>query len=141
MRRISRHAVRGVLAAAALISTGCSGILEVEDPQAFGDADLNSPVIIKNVAEGAEGSLRIMIEQRVDAAAAEGTHEGVVVEARAADAAAGPGGHVDDPHARRPSRWMSTSARSAGVMPLTRPAWPSVRGLIRASCSRASARR
>lgn len=72
MRRISRHAVRGVLAAAALISTGCSGIFEVEDPQAFGDSDLNSPVIIKNVAEGAEGSLHQAFDDLVVVAALQG---------------------------------------------------------------------
>jgi hypothetical protein len=36
---------------------GCSGLFDVEDPQAFGDEDLNNPVIIKNVADGAEGLL------------------------------------------------------------------------------------
>ena len=45
------------LAAAAVLAAGCSGILDVEDPQAFGNADLNNAVIIKNVADGAEGSL------------------------------------------------------------------------------------
>lgn len=47
------------LAAAALVSAtfACSGILDVEDPQAFGDDDLNTPSILKNVADGAEGLL------------------------------------------------------------------------------------
>jgi hypothetical protein len=51
INRLSRLAVVSVLAA------GCSGILDVEDPQAFGDGDLNDAVIIKNVADGAEGQL------------------------------------------------------------------------------------
>jgi hypothetical protein len=72
MTRISRHAVRGVLIAASLIVTGCSGILEVEDPQAFGDADLNSPVIIKNVSDGAEGSLHQAFDDVVVVAALQG---------------------------------------------------------------------
>lgn len=72
MRRISRHAVLGALAAAALFTTGCSGILEVEDPQAFGDSDLNSPVIIKNVAEGAEGSLHQAFDDIVVVTALQG---------------------------------------------------------------------
>lgn len=72
MTRISRHAVRGVLIAASLIVTGCSGILEVEDPQAFGDADLNSPVIIKNVSDGAEGSLHQAFDDVVAVTALQG---------------------------------------------------------------------
>ena len=81
-------------------------------------------------------------EQRVAAAPSQGPHERVVVQARPADAATGAGGDVDDPHqAPRPSRCTSTSARSAGVTPRTRPAWPSVSGRILSSCSRASARR
>lgn len=47
--------------AAALLSAAtmaCSGVFDVEDPQAFGDGDLNNPVIIKNVADGAEGLLQ-----------------------------------------------------------------------------------
>lgn len=41
---------------------------------------------------------------------------------------------------RRPSRYTITSARSAGVMPLIRPAWPRLVGWTRMSFSRASAR-
>lgn len=55
--RSARAATLGVVAALAMATGGCSGVFEVEDPQAFGDADLNSAVIIKNVADGAEGSL------------------------------------------------------------------------------------
>jgi hypothetical protein len=54
---MKRFATLSLLATTALVATGCSGLFEVEDPQAFGDADLNTPVIIKNVADGAEGSL------------------------------------------------------------------------------------
>ena len=57
MRRTHTPAAIGLIAALTLASTGCSGIFEVEDPQAFGGGDLNSAVIIKNVADGAEGSL------------------------------------------------------------------------------------
>ena len=57
MIRTATKTALGVLAALTVATTGCSGILEVEDPQAFGDGDLNSAVIIKNVADGAEGSL------------------------------------------------------------------------------------
>lgn len=57
MTIMNRFLSTSLLASAALIATGCSGVFDVEDPQAFGDADLNTPVIIKNVADGAEGSL------------------------------------------------------------------------------------
>ena len=43
----------GRLMTAAVLAAGCSGVFDVEDPQAFGDGDLNDPVIIKNVADGA----------------------------------------------------------------------------------------
>ena len=89
-------------------------------------------------------------EDRVAAPRPQAPHERVVVQARSAQAAAGAGRDVHDPHggacragpaAARPSRWTSTSVRSAGVMPRTRPACPSVSGRIRSNCSRASARR
>jgi hypothetical protein len=56
--RIGR--VAAYLAAALLATTtvGCNGIFDVEDPQAFGDGDLNDPVILKTVADGAEGLLQ-----------------------------------------------------------------------------------
>lgn len=57
MTIMNRFLSTSLLASAAFIATGCSGVFDVEDPQAFGDADLNSPVIIKNVADGAEGQL------------------------------------------------------------------------------------
>lgn len=47
----------GGVAAAALLVTACSGIFDVEDPQAFGDNDLNDPAILGAVAAGVEGSL------------------------------------------------------------------------------------
>ncbi|MCC7324768.1 MAG: RagB/SusD family nutrient uptake outer membrane protein [Gemmatimonadaceae bacterium] len=55
----------GRLLAAAVLAAGCSGVFDVEDPQAFGDGDLNDPVIIKNVADGAEGSLQQSIDDVV----------------------------------------------------------------------------
>lgn len=59
MRQLGRVAV------AAIFAAGCSGIFDVEDPQAFGDSDLNDPVIIANVAAGAEGSLHQAIDDVV----------------------------------------------------------------------------
>lgn len=72
MFRRPRAATLGVLAALALGTAGCSGVFEVEDPQAFGDADLNSPVIIKNVADGAEGSLHQAFDDIVVVTALQG---------------------------------------------------------------------
>jgi hypothetical protein len=45
--------------AVALIVLGaaCGNALDVPNPQAFGDDALNNPIILKNVANGAEGSL------------------------------------------------------------------------------------
>ncbi len=48
----------GRLTLVAAVAAGCSGLFDVEDPQAFGDGDLNDPVIIKNVADGAEGAMQ-----------------------------------------------------------------------------------
>ena len=46
-------------AAIALVAFGaaCGSALDVPNPQAFGDDALNNPIILKNVANGAEGSL------------------------------------------------------------------------------------
>jgi len=55
----------GRASAVVLLAAGCSGVFDVEDPQAFGDGDLNDPVIIKNVADGAEGSLHQAIDDVV----------------------------------------------------------------------------
>ena len=57
-RQFGRVATVAAVALFTSASIGCSGILDVEDPQAFGDADLNDPVIIKAVADGAEGLLQ-----------------------------------------------------------------------------------
>jgi len=45
--------------AIALVAFGaaCGSALDVPNPQAFGDDALNNPIILKNVANGAEGSL------------------------------------------------------------------------------------
>ena len=72
MRRTHTTAALGILAALTLATTGCSGIFEVEDPQAFGDGDLNSAVIIKNVADGAEGSLHQAFDDLVVVTALQG---------------------------------------------------------------------
>lgn len=55
----------GRVAVAAVLAAGCAGVFDVEDPQAFGDGDLNDPVIIKNVADGAEGALHQAIDDVV----------------------------------------------------------------------------
>jgi hypothetical protein len=55
----------GRVAVAAMLAAGCSGVFDVEDPQAFGDGDLNDPVIIRNVADGAEGALHQAIDDVV----------------------------------------------------------------------------
>jgi len=72
MIRTATKAAVGVLAALSIVTTGCSGIFEVEDPQAFGDGDLNSAVIIKNVADGAEGSLHQAFDDVVVVTALQG---------------------------------------------------------------------
>lgn len=72
MLRTSTKAALGILAALTVATSGCSGIFEVEDPQAFGDGDLNSPVIIKNVADGAEGSLHQAFDDVVVVTALQG---------------------------------------------------------------------
>lgn len=65
MTPMNRFRQFGRLTAAVVLAAGCSGVLDVEDPQAFGDEDLNTPVIIKNVADGAEGSLQQSIDDVV----------------------------------------------------------------------------
>jgi SusD family len=66
---INRFRQFGRVAVAAMLTTmlaaGCSGVFDVEDPQAFGDGDLNDPVIVKNVADGAEGSLHQSVDDVV----------------------------------------------------------------------------
>lgn len=56
-RRFIRAAGAGMIALGMMTVSGCSGLFDVEDPQAFGDADLNNEDIIANVAAGAEGAL------------------------------------------------------------------------------------
>jgi hypothetical protein len=65
MTTMNRMIRFGRMALAAVLAAGCSGIFDVEDPQAFGDSDLNDPVIIKNVADGAEGALHQSIDDVV----------------------------------------------------------------------------
>ena len=57
LRRVRRAASATLLALGTMAAPACSGLFDVEDPQAFGDSDLNNAVIIKNVADGAEGLL------------------------------------------------------------------------------------
>ncbi len=54
---IGRRAVRGLATAMLGTTMACSGIFDVEDPQAFGDEDLNDTAILANVVNGAEGLL------------------------------------------------------------------------------------
>lgn len=58
MPRMGRLLAATSLAAMTVVLPACSGFFDVEDPQAFGDSDLNDPVILKSVADGAEGSLQ-----------------------------------------------------------------------------------
>ena len=56
-RQLARGAI-GMAAALLLVgSVACKGMFDVEDPQAFGDSDLNDPAILSNVVNGAEGLL------------------------------------------------------------------------------------
>ena len=64
-RRFRRAASAGLLALGTMTAAGCSGLFDVEDPQAFGDSDLNNAVIIKNVADGAEGLLHQSFDDMV----------------------------------------------------------------------------
>lgn len=62
LKHMTAHAGRRVggaaaIAALAVFAAGCSGIFDVEDPQTFGDEDLNDPTILAAVASGAEGAL------------------------------------------------------------------------------------
>ncbi len=57
LKRVRRAASATLLALGTMAAPACSGLFDVEDPQAFGDSDLNNSVIIKNVADGAEGLL------------------------------------------------------------------------------------
>lgn len=50
----TRRAVTSLLTASVI---GCGGLLDVQDPQAFGDEDLDNVRILQNVADGAEGAL------------------------------------------------------------------------------------
>ncbi len=53
-RRVATH-----LGVAALLLAGvaCNGVLDVPNPQAFGDDALNNSIILKTVTDGAEGVL------------------------------------------------------------------------------------
>ena len=44
-----------------LSGPACGNSLDVPNPQAFGDDALNNPIILKNVANGAEGSLHLPV--------------------------------------------------------------------------------
>jgi hypothetical protein len=55
--RAGRVARSAVAIGAVGLFAGCSGIFDVEDPQAFGNEDLNDPAILAAVAGCVEGSL------------------------------------------------------------------------------------
>lgn len=57
LTRWGRGAWRVATALTLAGTTACSDMFDVEDPQAFGDSDLNDPAILKSVADGAEGLL------------------------------------------------------------------------------------
>ena len=62
VRRASAYA-----GAIALFLSGaaCGNTLDVPNPQAFGDDALNNPIILKNVANGAEGSLHLAYDDYI----------------------------------------------------------------------------
>jgi hypothetical protein len=53
-----RIAIYAAMALLAVSTISCSGLLDVSDPQAFGNEDLDDPKILQNVADGAEGALQ-----------------------------------------------------------------------------------
>ncbi len=56
--RVGRLLAATSLAVFTVALPACSDLFDVDDPQAFGDSDLNDPVILKSVADGAEGALQ-----------------------------------------------------------------------------------
>ncbi|MGQ0640159.1 MAG: RagB/SusD family nutrient uptake outer membrane protein [Gemmatimonadaceae bacterium] len=52
-----RMALHAAAAGVLVVATACEGALDVPNPQAFGDDALNDPIILKTVADGAEGAL------------------------------------------------------------------------------------
>lgn len=54
---IGRLALCVATLAVLLTAGSCKGVLDVPNPQAFGDAALNNPIILKTVTDGAEGLL------------------------------------------------------------------------------------
>jgi len=48
-----------------VFGAACGSALDVPNPQAFGDDALNNPVILKNVANGAEGSLHLAFDDYI----------------------------------------------------------------------------
>ncbi|MGH7695255.1 MAG: hypothetical protein ACRENH_09740, partial [Gemmatimonadaceae bacterium] len=55
--RAGRMALHALAGAFFLSGIACDSALDVPNPQAFGDEALNNPIILKTVADGAEGSL------------------------------------------------------------------------------------
>ncbi|MFN8581235.1 MAG: RagB/SusD family nutrient uptake outer membrane protein [Gemmatimonadaceae bacterium] len=55
--RAGRVAAAAFAAAMLLSGTACKGVLDVPNPQAFGDDALNNTIILKTVTDGAEGVL------------------------------------------------------------------------------------
>lgn len=62
---VGRFAVHAGAMALLLSGVACSGALDVPNPQAFGDDALNNTVIIKNVADGAEGVLQLAYDDYI----------------------------------------------------------------------------
>lgn len=56
--RAGRLARLAVVGAFLFSSTACGSLLDVPNPQAFGDDALNNPIILKTVTDGAEGLLQ-----------------------------------------------------------------------------------
>ena len=69
IQRTTTNAGRAAAYASAIalvvFGAACGSALDVPNPQAFGDDALNNPIILKNVANGAEGSLHLSFDDYI----------------------------------------------------------------------------
>ena len=63
--RAGRMALHALAGAFFLTGIACSGALDVPNPQAFGDDALNNAIILKTVADGAEGAVHQAFDDMV----------------------------------------------------------------------------
>ena len=64
---VGRTAVQAGVVALVLSAWACGSALDVPNPQAFGDDALNNAIILKNVANGAEGVLQLAFDDMIQA--------------------------------------------------------------------------